>query len=69
MTFVCNILNEEITDNIKENFDFCTMVFFLSSFIRKDLEIVLKKIDKLSKKGHFSFILKQIISLIFNIFK
>ena len=46
MTFVCNILNEEITDNIKENFDFCTMVFFLSSFIRKDLEIVLKKIDK-----------------------
>ena len=50
-TFVCNILTEEITENLVEKLDFCTMIFFLSSFFKKDLEKILMKIDKFLKNA------------------
>lgn len=50
-TFVCNILNEEVSTLLSEKLDFCTMIFFLSSFLKKDLETVVQKIDKVMKQG------------------
>lgn len=50
-TFVCNILKGDPCEVIKEEADFCTMIFFLSSFVRKDIEEILKKINKIIKKG------------------
>ena len=51
-TFVCNILKGDPCEVIKEEADFCTMIFFLSSFVRKDIEEILKKINKIIKKGN-----------------